>query len=106
MYINSRRTLDPTSMASFTLPTEIWLCVATYLDRRDCLSLVLVSRNFHHTFLQALYSNLIIKIKVPDSAGLAENSHVCETNDSSNFDLAGPSASLLFKRLESHATLR
>ena len=90
-------------MPEFSLPTEIWLIIATYLGRADFHSLIQVSRAFHNTFEKALYTDIVVRIDIkslspkPKSAGETE---------SPTFAIAGPVAARLFERLRLQATIR
>jgi hypothetical protein len=92
-------------MYSASFPTEIWLSIAVYLECREYLSLVLVSRGFYQLFLASLYSSLVITIPTAEF-GHGGDWDVPGDMHPARFAPAGPKVAPLLERLDTHPTLR
>ncbi|KIM28624.1 hypothetical protein M408DRAFT_23668 [Serendipita vermifera MAFF 305830] len=87
-------------MPVLSLPTELWTNIASYLKRKDHLSLVHVCRDFHGIFYGPLYSSLLVGPR--RYTHWEPEKHV----GSSRFAQIGPESSSLLERLEADENLR
>jgi hypothetical protein len=85
-----------------SLPTELWQDIASYLEQKDQLPLLLLNRSSQAIYSPVLYRRPIIKGPDERIGELHEN--LTREESQSKFILAGPATSRLLRRLESGET--
>lgn len=87
-----------------SLPTELWQDIASHLEQKDQLSLILLNHSFEAICSPVLYQRVIIR--GPEQPIAEMSATITPDESQSKFSLAGPAASRLLQRLEASEETR